>query len=182
MKSDEELMVALSGGDDTAFRELFDRYAPILRRVLTRSLDLPEEANDLLQQTFLQLFRARADYQPGRALRPWLFTIALNLKRQYFRTRRRRPAALELTPKNEPTSSAPSALENVEAQQLRAALETLPAVQRDAIVLHWLEGLSFPEIAQILGVSESALKVRAHRGYAQLRALLGRSDEPVTDS
>ena len=75
--------------------------------------------------------------------------------------------------------AAESALAEVEGKRLRAALETLAPAQRDAIVLHWFEGLSFPEIAQILGVSESALKVRAHRGYAQLRALLG---EPVTDS
>ncbi len=169
-------MGAYQGGDAGAFRELFDRYATLLQRVLERDLDRREEARDLVQQAFLQLHRARADYQPDRPFRPWLFTIALNLKRQYFRTRSRRPRAqVELDEGNAPASGTPDGEAAAEARQVRDALQRIPAAQRDAIILHWYEGFTFGEIAQILGAKESAIKVRAHRGYEQLRKILGDS-------
>ena len=78
-------------GDAAAFRLIFERYAPLLMRTMLRELYVREEANDLVQQTFLQLHRARADFDAGQKLKPWIFTIALNLKREYFRRKKRRP-------------------------------------------------------------------------------------------
>ena len=60
-------------------------------RAMLRELYVREEANDLVQQTFLQLHRARVDFDPGQKLKPWVFTIAMNLKREYFRRKKRRP-------------------------------------------------------------------------------------------
>src|SRR5262245_34419269 len=91
MKSDEELMASYVAGDEPSFRALFRRHAPVLLRTLGRDLWRPEDANDLVQQTFLQLHRGRRDYQLGRPLRPWLYTIAFNVKREYFRRTKRRP-------------------------------------------------------------------------------------------
>src|SRR5438128_1919265 len=91
MRSDEELMRAYVSGDSAAFRELFERYGPVLLRVMRHQLRRPEEARDLVQQTFLQLHRSRLDFREGAQLRPWLFTIAMNLKREYFRRAGRRP-------------------------------------------------------------------------------------------
>ena len=172
-RSDEELMAAYVRGDRAAFRQLFDRYQPLLQRVLVRDLDRPEEARDLVQQTFLQLHRARADYRSSKPLRPWLMTIALNLKRQYFRHRSRRPQETsELSEEMAAAGSVePTAV--AEAARLRDALRQLSETQRDAIVLHWYEGFTFTEIAQIVGAKPSAVKVRAHRGYERLRQLLG---------
>jgi len=68
--SDEELMAAYIAGDKAAFRELFRRYAPLLQRAMARDLRSPEEANDLVQQTFLHLHRSRLDFEPGRKLKP----------------------------------------------------------------------------------------------------------------
>ncbi len=173
MRSDEELMRAYREGDPGAFRELFQRYASVLVRLLARDLRQPDIAQDLVQQAFLQLHRARFDFDDTQRFKPWMFTIALNLKREYFRSRKRRPEA----PAGEvPVEIAvpPLGQQRAEAQQtLSWALEKIPADQREVIELHWFGGLSFPEVAECLGIGATAAKVRAHRGYNGLRALLG---------
>jgi RNA polymerase sigma-70 factor (ECF subfamily) len=171
MKSDEELMEAYVAGDATAFAHLFERYSPLLIRIMRRQMRTEDDACELVQQTFLQLHRARHDFQLGRRLRPWLMTIAYNLKREHFRRKQRRPEApLEYEPKADSTRDP---LERrADRERVRAALDTLPEGQRDVIVMHWFEDLSFPEVAEILGLSVSAVKVRAHRGYRALRQVL----------
>lgn len=169
--SDEELMAAYVGGDRSAFSELFSRYAPRLQRLMQRDLGGAEDAHDLVQQTFLQLHRARHDFRTDAKLRPWLFTIALNLKRQHFRRKGRRPEtsldaeggpAEPVAPRGDPEA-------RISDVQLRAALGKLPEGQREVIMLHWFEGFSFREIAEVVGASQPAVKVRAHRGYNRLR-------------
>ena len=91
--SDEELMVAHVAGEANAFNELFRRFAPPLKRFLVSRLPAATDANDLLQQTFAQLHCARRDFDPRQKLRGWVFTIALNVKREHFRRMRRRPEA-----------------------------------------------------------------------------------------
>lgn len=171
-RTDEELMTAYVAGDQSAFDELFRRLAPVLLRVMRHQLGRPEDAHDLVQQTFLHLHRARRDFREGKLLRPWLFTSALNLKREYFRRWKRRPEApLEAAPES---WDRPRGQERSEVQQtLGWALQFISKEQREVIRLHWLFGQSFPEIAADLGTSVSAVKVRAHRGYIALRQSLG---------
>ena len=146
-------MAAYVGGDRSAFAVLFERYAPRLLRLMQRDLGRGEDAHDLVQQTFLQLHRARRDFRAGAKLRPWLFTIALNLKRQHFRRQGRRPeASLELEGGAEPVAPRGNPEARVGDVQLRAALLRLPEPQREVIVLHWFEGLSFREIAEGRGL------------------------------
>ncbi|HEY8945289.1 MAG TPA: RNA polymerase sigma factor [Polyangiaceae bacterium] len=171
MQSDEELMLRYCQGDREAFRELFDRYAGMLLRLLSRELRDPALAEDLVQQTFLQLHRARFDFDPTRSFKPWVLTIALNLERGAKRSRHRRPevsGGLEAESVGQPGDQG-----RVEARQsVSWAMEYLSAEQREVIELHWYEGLSFPEVARRLGIGAVAAKVRAHRGYSRLRALL----------
>lgn len=172
--SDEELMARYRDGETAAFRMLFERHAPLLFRVLSRDLARPGDAEDLLQQTFLQVHRARYDFDPSRRFRPWVITIALNLKREHFRTARRAlpAAAAELAPGIAPRDHA-----RVDARQSVVwALQRIPGEQREVIELHWFEGLSFGDVARCLGIGAVAAKVRAHRGYARLRALLGANE------
>jgi RNA polymerase sigma-70 factor (ECF subfamily) len=170
--SDESLMAAYRAGDQAAFRELFRRWAPRLQRLLQRDVARAEDASDLVQQTFLQLHRARNEFRADAKLRPWLYTIALNLKRQYYRRLGRRPE----TSIEDTTTEAAAADRDAEARlddaRVRVALGALPEAQRDVILLHWFEGLAMGEVADIVGASVSAVKVRAHRGYARLRELL----------
>ena len=172
MASDEELMARYRRGDRRAFRELFDRYAPRLRRTMLRGLFDRDVADDLVQQTFLQLHRARHDYRENAAFRPWIYTIALNLKRSHFRRVGRRPEAGLAA---EPVSSLGDPDELMAAKDLRDAVAELPVSQRQVVELFWFEGFSFPEIAGVVGSTHGAVKVRAHRGYTKLRGLMQKS-------
>jgi RNA polymerase sigma factor (sigma-70 family) len=167
-------MNAYVAGDAAAFRVIFERYAPLLLRTMLRELYVREEANDLVQQTFLQLHRARADFDAGQKLKPWVFTIALNLKREYFRRKKRRPErSLEAEVALEPAVGALGAARVDARRTLARVMGDLPADQRQVIELHWFDGLEFPEVATVVGASVSAVKVRAHRGYVRLRQALG---------
>ena len=167
-------MGAYVAGDAAAFRIIFERYSPLLLRAMLRELHVREEANDLVQQAFLQLHRARADFDPEQKLKPWVFTIAMNLKREYFRRKKRRPErSLEAETTLEPSVAALGAARVDARHTLARVLGDLPADQREVIELHWFDGLEFPEVAQVVGASVSAVKVRAHRGYVRLRQALG---------
>lgn len=161
-------------GDKAAFRELFQRYTPLLQRAMARDLRSPEEANDLVQQTFLHLHRSRLDFEPGRKLKPWIFTIALNLKREYFRrSKRRHETSLDEDGTREPFEGPRGQERSDAARETARALAALPAEHREVIELHWFGGLSFPEVAEAVGSTVAAVKVRAHRGYVALRERLG---------
>jgi RNA polymerase sigma factor (sigma-70 family) len=171
VRTDEELMLAYARGDRAAFKELFERYAEKLERLMLRELYAREEARDLVQQTFLQLHRARLDFDPEQRFKPWLYTIALNLKREHFRRRRRRPEVLGSAADDR--AAPPGAHDALEAHRSLAwALAQLPEENRSVIELHWFDGLSFSEVAKCLGIGAVAAKVRAHRGYQRLRKLL----------
>jgi RNA polymerase sigma factor (sigma-70 family) len=171
-QTDEQLMARYVGGDTDAFGELYARYAPRLNGMFRRGVNDSQAVADLVQQTFLQLHRARLDFKLDSKLRPWLFSIALNLKRRYFRdTSKKRMASLELDPGIDATASG-EARRIETADLLRVALGQLNQGQREVIELHWFQGLSFAEVAKHVGASVSAVKVRAHRGYKRLRDLL----------
>jgi len=178
-RSDEELMAAYARGDAAAFREIFERLSPILLRVMRHQLRRPEDASDLVQQTFLHLHRSRLDFRDGAQLKPWLFTIAMNLKREYFRRASRKPESpLELDGRADPSTGNDEHHRLEAADAVEFALSKLSPEQRDVISLHWLAGIPLPEVAQMVGASLSAVKVRAHRGYAAMRQALGESSNP----
>ncbi len=175
-------MARFCQGDAPAFDALFQRYAGPVHGYLTRLTGSPATAEDLVQLTFLSLVRARGRFQPGSRFKPWLYAIATNAARDSQR-RNRRPE--ELTPEGELPASIPadtpaprdSGLE----QAVHRALAQLPEGQRIPILLHRFEGMSFAEVADALGLTESAVKVRAHRGYARLRELLAALHQETTE-
>jgi RNA polymerase sigma factor (sigma-70 family) len=170
--SDEALMMAYVAGDADAFDRLFMRWAPRLRAVYLRSGLTADVADDLVQQCFLHVHRARADYDEGRRVHPWILTIALNLRRQLFRRRGRKPEEGLDTETAEPRAPAIDLDAPFVAAAVRKALDKLPDPHREVILLHWFEGMSFAEIAAVLGSTNTACKVRAHRGYGRLRTEL----------
>lgn len=168
--TDEELMAAYIAGDTPAHRALFDRLAPPLLHLARRQLRDETDAEDVVQRTFLSVHRARFDFRAGAKVRPWVFTIAMNLVRDTFRKRKRqREAPLDLDGRRDPAVWPRGLEQKEEARLIRDALKTLPADQRRAIELHWLEERPFAEIAEMVGASVSAVKVRAHRGYKKMR-------------
>ena len=176
-RSDEQLMAAYVAGDAAAFRALFERYAVVLYRMVRRRLGNDADARDIVQQTMLHMHRARNDFRRDSHLRPWLFTIAMNLVREHYRRKGRKPeqpldraALIAQRPE-------PALLEDDErAARVRAALASLPEQQREVIELHWFEDSPYEEIARIVGASVAAVRVRAHRGYERLRKILPEHD------
>ena len=172
-RSDESLMGAYCSGKTDALGELFDRYALRVEALVRRSTGDAALARDITQTTFLSLVRGRSRYPQDCQFRPWLFTIAMNALRDHLRRRKR-----------EVLTSSDALLAHDEfyverfrdaglQRALTQALSQLSLEQRQVIVLHQLEEFSFAEIAEIVGCSRSAAKVRAHRGYEKLRNLLG---------
>lgn len=169
--TDEALMEAFREGDEQAFEVLFHRYANPIRRMLVRLCGSPSAASDLTQETFVSLVRGRGRFVRGSRFKPWIYTIALNAFRDSCRLAKREVlTASGQTPEEvEESRIGDPVLE----EKVREALERLPSVQREAVVLHVFMGFGFREIAEMAGLSESAAKVRAHRGYQHLRKLLG---------
>ncbi|KPK15058.1 MAG: hypothetical protein AMJ62_10755 [Myxococcales bacterium SG8_38] len=171
--TDEQLMEAYVDGDDGAFRLLFERYAPILLRLTRRHLRDEELAQEIVQQTFFRLHGARNDFRQGSKLRPWIMTIAMNLVREHWRRKKRRQTAdLEVDTQASPEPELTPMELQQRSELLYVALGKLPASQREVVELHWFQERPYAEIAQIVGTSEGAVRVRAHRAYATLKQLL----------
>lgn len=174
--SNETLMLAYRRGDADAFKQLFERYAPLLLALGRRHLRSDNLAQDLVQKTFLKLHAARMDFREGRSLHPWLLTIAMNLVRDEWRHQQRKPtAALDFDPADDaPQDLSPDGLESQQRfTRLREGLAKLSDKDRLVLELHWFQDRGFPEIAAVLGISQGAARVRAHRAGTRLRDLLG---------
>lgn len=156
--------------DREAFRTLFERHHARLLAFFLRGMGSRELAQDMVQTTFLHVHRARRDYDATRPFKPWLFTIAANVRREHWRKRQRRPEE-PLEPGRE-GSTDPKA-STASDRLVRRAVDGLPDNQKEVILLRWYAGLTFPEIADTLGIKANAAKVRAHRAMKALRALLG---------
>jgi RNA polymerase sigma-70 factor (ECF subfamily) len=169
-----ELMRRYQDGDMSAFEELYGTLSVPLGRYLRGLARDAALADDLLQETFLQLHRARKTYTPPRPLKPWAYAIARHVflmsRRSAGRRAKHETTALVELPEH-PVSPEVDALGDREL--VHKALERVAKDHREALVLHHLSGLSFKEVGRVLGISEGAAKVRAHRAMATLRDVLG---------
>jgi RNA polymerase sigma factor (sigma-70 family) len=171
---DEQLMLDYAAGDLRAFELLFQRWAPRLHAFFHRSLGNVVDADDLLQATFLRVHRARGSFRTGLSLRSWLFTVAARLRQDELRRRRRFASAEKLLATADGEAGVPQdgQADSERASVVRAALEQLPEAQRMVLHLHRYEKMTFSEIAQVLGTTEGAVKLRAFRAYQRLRIVL----------
>lgn len=172
--TDEQLMSRFCRGEDSALEALFDRHAPAVQTFLARMVGDAAQAEDLLQMTFLSVVRSRGRYDEGTPFLPWLMTIAANAARSALRRRKHANAYLEDARASSPRTVAPVETDPSARRELLAALNALPAQQREAVVLHKVQGWSFEEIATALGITSGAARIRAHRGYDKLRELLAK--------
>ncbi len=166
-----DLMVEYQSGRFEAFDELYASIAPVLRRYLLGQARDAARADDLVQETFLQIHRARHTFNPAYPLTPWAMAIARHVWLMHRRTASRRPwetddvTEMEMPVRGEAASFA-------ERTDVRRALGKVAAPRREAVIQHHLLGFSFKEIAQRAGIAETAAKLRSSRGMAQLRGLL----------
>ena len=177
------LMVAYQAGDLGAFESLYRQLAPRLRGYLSSLTWNPSLAEDLLQETFLQIHRSRRTYLPPRPVRPWAFAIA----RHVFLMDRRasvRRSRFESEQLDElPEIPVPPAMEQLGTRaDVRKALARLGDDRREAVLLHHVWGFSFGEIGAMLGIREGTAKLRAYRAINALREMLSRETGGSRDS
>lgn len=191
MADAKDLMARYCDGDAAAFRELYALVAPRVHGYLVKMARQRALADDLLQQTFMKVHRARAAYVRGADPVPWIYSIA---HRTFLDEARRVKRAIvrvggedelpevraDLTGQTDDRRDEP----RVDPELLAATLDALaelPGPQREAVVLTKLDGKSVAEAAEIAGTTVGAMKVRAHRGYEALRKLLGKSPAPASE-
>ena len=175
-------MLALRAGDESAFDALFERWSAPLLRYLERMLRDAASAEELVQEAFLRLYRARERYQPDARFSTWLFTIANRLALNELRRPRHRSPHQSMDDDGE---GAPLALaaeqsgvdEVVDARRtgksVEQAFEMLPERQRAALWLTAVEGLSYSEVAASLETTEKSVKALVHRARLALAKRLG---------
>lgn len=175
--SDVEILRAIAGGDELALGSLYDRYRLILFGLLMRILNSREEAEDVLQEVFLQVWRRAVDFDERRG-RPFTWLVTLTRSRGIDRLRllaaRGRLAASAAQVAGDKVSDA--ALDTLRSEQrevVKRALAELPAEQRRALVLAYFEGLTQSEIAERLGAPLGTVKTRMRLGLIKLRELVG---------
>jgi len=194
--SDEQLLAAYRQGDTGCFALLVQRYESELFHFLVRFLGDRAAAEDVFQETFLQIHQSADQFDPDRRFRPWLFTIAANKARDLLRSQTRRAtSALEASvdpasPEGGDflqlmSSSAPPAdtrMEETEMQRMvQTAVMNMPGHLREILILSYFHEFSYKQIADILGVPLGTVKSRLHAAvacFAELWANISKNKLP----
>jgi RNA polymerase sigma-70 factor (ECF subfamily) len=144
------------------------KYEKPIFNLMYRSTGSPDAAADLTQDAFLKAFDKLHTYRPGRKFYSWLFALAVNTARDHLRRDRRQPVMTDHNPEMALADGAPDNRDDV--QCLLEIMRTLPAHDREAVLMRFREGLKMREIAERLDLSISGAKMRVQRGLAKLRA------------
>jgi RNA polymerase sigma-70 factor, ECF subfamily len=187
-RTDVQLMLDVKAGDEQSFALLLHRYRTPLVNFLFRMVRNREQAEDLAQEVFLRVYRAREDYVPSAKFTTWLFRIATNLALNSVRDNRYQRMEISLdapvTADAEDGDERPldvaeqhpnieqHLVEEARKKMIRHAIDRLPEKQRAAVLLHKYQELDYSEISKILDCSESALKSLLFRAYEALRVEL----------
>jgi RNA polymerase sigma-70 factor (ECF subfamily) len=189
-RSDVQLMLDVKSGDDSSFELLLRKYRTPVVNFLYRMVRDAASAEDLAQEVFLRVYRARGQYLPTAKFTTWMFRIATNLALNALRDGRYRQmeVSIDQAPlgysgdgeSEQPVLEIADRQANVEielirrdrTELIRRAVESLPEKQRAAVLLHKYQEMDYDQIARILGCSESALKSLLFRAYETLRLQL----------
>jgi RNA polymerase sigma-70 factor (ECF subfamily) len=183
--SDENLLARLRDGERSAFEPLVRRYERELFGYLRRYVGDDDLADDVFQNTFVQVFLKIKQYEPGRPARPWLYAIATNQAIDALRRRNRRvadrPAETVSAPDEEgeprplfellpaPGDAPPDAADRTEQRELvRAAVARLPELLRQAVLLVYFQGMKYQDAAEVLGIPVGTVKSRLHAALTKL--------------
>jgi RNA polymerase sigma-70 factor (ECF subfamily) len=177
-KGDGELLDRLQRRDPQALAELYDRYGPLVFRLILRMVRDNGIAEDLVQETFLRVWNRIGGFDSDRgAVGPWLLAVARNRAIDYLRSRgRRTESTVELNETEHPELFAGLSGDVLNfdlVRQVRRALDQLDAQQRQAIELAYFEGMSQTEIAERMGQPLGTIKTWTRRAIQQMRAALG---------
>ena len=174
MASGEETLVnEILSGDVNAYALVVKRYEKPIYNLMLRMTGSEQDALDLTQETFVRAYEKLEKFDPSAPFFPWLYTMGLNLARDFLRRAKRSPVE-PYEPENSfsiEINQDDRLADQIDAQQVLEALQTLPVDYREALLLRFHEGLSVSEVAYALGLSLSAAKMRIHRGLLKLRQL-----------
>jgi RNA polymerase sigma-70 factor (ECF subfamily) len=185
-RTDVQLMLDVKAGDDQSFELLLRKYRSPLVNFLYRMVRDTAVAEDLAQEVFLRVYRARQEYAPSAKFTTWMFRIATNLALNSVRDNRHRQMGISMDQtvdsgeSEQPALEVPDRAPSVEqelvarcrAEMILKAIHALPEKQRAAVLLHKYQELDYDEIARVLECSESALKSLLFRAYETLRVEL----------
>ena len=182
--TDEELVAKTIGGDADSFNELIHRWERPIYALAYRQIGREEDARDVCQDTFLRAYRALNGFRGQAKFSSWLYRIALNLCRDWMRRERRTPVVqapedidvMDLAAAREPSESIEDRVGRHDlTRAVERAMALLPEEQRTAIILKEYQGLTFQEIADLLGCPLSTVKTRLYQGLTVLRRELARA-------
>lgn len=179
-RSDEQLLQAYREGDRPAYRELIARYGQELLNFLTRFLGSRASAEDVFQETFLQVHLSAESFDPSRRFKPWLFTIAANKARDYHRKHgKRTPLSLsgevgddaegarfvDLLEADLPSPDSP-VLDSERSRLVKDVVDSMPSHLREILLLSYFQRLSYGQIAETLQIPLGTVKSRLHAAVA----------------
>lgn len=175
--SDDELMSAAAGGDDSAFTELVERHRSWVRSLAYAFVHDEEQAEDLTQEIFCRVYCRKVDYVPDGKFIPWLKRIAVNLAKDSLRRKKCRPSVpweevdeTQVDPRAfDPMEALASDALNVD---LRAAIQSLPDEQRLPLAMHYFGNMSMQDIAWAMGCPVGTVKSRLYNGLRRVRKIL----------
>lgn len=170
---------ALQSGDDRALDRIIERHRRSLELFMFRMIGHAADAEELTQETFVRVYFQIGSYRPRSRFVAWLYQIARNLCRDYFKSRayRQRSLNTELTVEIEDNLNSENLPESLAQRidQVQAALLLIPAALRECLILTAVEGLSHIEAGRRLGLSAKAVEVKSYRARKRLLKMLGNS-------
>ncbi len=182
MSTDYELVRAAQAGDERAFRRLVERYEPKVYRLALKMMREPQDAEDVLQETFINVFRHLDSFRGDAEFSTWIYRIATNAS--LMKLRSKKPVASLDEPVDAEEETLPRELTDWSATpeemllsretraQMELALARLPETLRTVFVLRDVEGLNVEETARVLDISQANVKTRLHRARLALREQL----------
>ncbi|WP_110931341.1 RNA polymerase sigma factor [Paenibacillus bouchesdurhonensis] len=181
MISDQQLTERTAMGEQEAFELLVTRYHGPLLNFVTQQLKDRGKAEDIVQETFIRLIRHLRQYGGMEQLRAWLYKVAMNLCRDYWRSaayRSEHTAAEEMPENADPAPGAQEMLERQEtAKQIAATLEYLPDVQQEVVRMRFFHDLKLQEIAELMEIPLSSVKSHLYGALRKLKRMLAKDSE-----
>jgi RNA polymerase sigma-70 factor (ECF subfamily) len=179
IETDHDLAQRHRYGDETAFEEIYDRFGAMVFNVALRLCGEPEEAADLSQETFLKIHRHLAGFRGRSSLKTWIYRVTINCCRSRYK--RQKTWRTKVLPESEEKlerladshrSPEERAIARNTVESVEQALDQLPAIYREAVLLRDIEGLTYEEISHVLGQRLGTVRSRIARGRDRLRVLL----------
>ncbi len=182
LERDAELMLRVREGDDVSFALLLEKHRRPVIHFLYRMVQNQAVSEELAQEVFLRVYKARGNYEPTAKFTTWLFRIASHLAINWLRDRRNERAhdsldqttadGMQVQVADKALTREEELIRQARLAEVRSAIESLPAKQRAAVMMHKYQEMGYAQIAKALNCSESAVKSLVFRAYETLRARL----------